>query len=45
MKIEQFSFLNSFLSSQSDYLDECQIYLLELQNADTLDHINPFIVF
>ena len=43
MKKKTFHFsINSFLSSQSDYLDGCQIYLLDLQNTDILDHIDPF---
>ena len=45
LKKKTFHFsVNSFLLSQSDYLDGCQIYLLGLQDTDILDHIEPFIV-
>ena len=38
MKKKTFYFsINSFLRSQSDYLDGCQIYLLDLWNTDILD--------
>ena len=44
MKKKTFDFsINSFLSSQSDYPDGCQIYLFDLKNTDILDHIDPFI--
>ena len=35
--------INCFSLSQSNYLDGCQIYLLDLKNTDIFYHIDLFI--